>query len=144
MPLWDFHLSSNLLSTEEKEDIAKSITKIYTASSLPAFYVRVRFNENQPSNVYSGGESHNKLILIQVWHLARQFTSDEQKKKFLQRVDAVLNPVMDEKGVDWEYFVNESPRDLWKINGLVPPLPGSEMERKWVDVNRPTGEREKL
>ena len=53
--------------------------------------------------------------------------------------------MMEGKGdVDWEYFVNESPRDLWKINGMVPPLPGSEMEKKWAELNRPVAQREKL
>ena len=71
-------------------------------------------------------------------------TSDEQKTRFLQAVDRVLNPVMERKGLDWEYFATEVPRDLWKINGLVPPLPGSDMEKKWVATNRPIGEREKF
>ena len=144
MPTWDFHLGSNLFSTEEKEHLAKSITKLYQASGLPAFYVRVRFNENQPTNVYTGGESDPGFIVIQVWHLARTMPTDEIKKRFLQGVDKVLNPFMEAKGLDWEYYVNESPRDLWKINGLVPPPPNSEMEKRWVKENRAIGEREKL
>ena len=124
--------------------MAQSLTQIYTAAGLPPFYVRVRFNENQPSNVYSGGEPHKELVLIQVWHLARQMTSDEQKKRFLAWVDSILTPVFEPKGVDWEYFVTETPRDLWKINGLIPPSPGSELEKKWVELNRPFAEKEKL
>lgn len=40
-------------------------------------------------------------------------------------MDKVLTPVMEAKGVDWEYTVDESPRDLWKINGVVPSEAGS-------------------
>lgn len=58
------------------------------------------------------------------------------KKRFLSRVDAVLNPMFEPKGMDWEYFITEAPRDLWKINGLVPPEAQSEGEKEWVRVNR--------
>ena len=57
----------------------------------------------------------------------------------------MLNPVLGSKdGVDWEYSISESPRDLWKINVIVPPMPGTEMEKEWVMANKPVGEREKL
>lgn len=141
MPLWDIHGAPNLFTTEEKQHIAKSLSPIYTSAGIPAFYVRVRFIENQPANIYSGGESHDKLVLIQVWHLARTFQNDEYKQRFLNAVDKVLTPVMEGKGLDWEYFVNESPRDLWKINGMVPPMPGSEMEKSWAEANRPLKEK---
>ena len=58
-------------------------------------------------------------------------TTPEVKEKFLQSVDDVLNPIFKGKGWHWEYFVTESPRDLWKINGFVPPLPEEEGERVW-------------
>lgn len=40
-------------------------------------------------------------------------------------------------GYDWEYSINETDRDLWKIQGLVPPMPKSEAEGEWVRGNRP-------
>ena len=144
MPLWDFNLSPNVLSDSEKASLAKEVTKIYTKSGLPAFYVQVRFTEDTVNSKFVGGETHTNFAHLQIYHLARTFTSDEQKSRFLRRVDAILNPVLVPKGADWEYFIQESSRDLWKINGLVPPPAGSEMERKWAQLNRPVGDREKL
>ena len=60
-------------------------------------------------------------------HLARAFRSDEMKKRFLSRVDAVLNPMFEPKGMDWEYFITEASRDLWKINELVLRTAGSSV-----------------
>ena len=137
MPLWDFHSAPNAFTPEEKHHIAKSLTPIYTSAGIPAFYVRVRFQENQPVNIYSGGESHDKLVLIQVWHLARTMEDDARKKRFLAAVDKVLTPLMEAKGLDWEYFVTESSRDLWKINGMFPPPPNSAEEKMWAEANKP-------
>lgn len=46
-------------------------------------------------------------------------------------------------GYDWEYHIEETNRDLWKIQGLVPPLPGSDEEKIWAGQNKAT-KREKL
>ncbi|KAJ4341291.1 hypothetical protein N0V95_007278 [Ascochyta clinopodiicola] len=36
------------------------------------------------------------------------------------------------------YFCgNETRRDLWKVNGLVPPMPNSKAEKGWVKTNVP-------
>jgi hypothetical protein len=56
--------------------------------------------------------------------------------RFLRRVDAILKPHIADKGYDWEYTVAETSRDLWEVNGIVPPLPGSEAEVEWVKNNR--------
>lgn len=54
----------------------------------------------------------------------------------------MLNPILKPKGADWEYSILELDRDLWKINGLVPPGPNTEMEKRWVKENRPVEEGE--
>ena len=41
------------------------------------------------------------------------------------------------KGMDWEYWVQGASRDLWKIDGIVPPPTGSEMEMQWKELSRP-------
>ena len=144
MPLWDFNLTANALTQQEKERLAENITKIYTNVGLPAFYVAVRFTERQPESSFVGGKKDSNSIHLQIYHLARHFTSDKHKKSFLDRADAVLNPVLEPKNIYWEYFVQESDRDLWKINGLVPPPSGSEMEKNWARLNRPVPEQGKL
>ena len=87
--------------------------------------------------MYVGGEEHTNFAWISIQHIARSLDTTEKKEWFLRSVDEVLTPVLEAKGADWEYAVHETPRDLWKVNGLVPPPTGSEAERKWVELNRP-------
>jgi hypothetical protein len=35
-----------------------------------------------------------------------------------------------------EYSVEETSRDLWKMNGLVPPKPGTVAEKEWARLNK--------
>ncbi|CZR65183.1 uncharacterized protein PAC_15083 [Phialocephala subalpina] len=137
MPLWSINHSPECFSQEEKTAMAKAITKLYQAYGLPAFYVQVIFNEIPPTSLFIGGEGHSKFAGVSIYHVARAFQSDGQKKRFLDDADSVLNPVLGPKGMDWEYFVTESPRDLWKTNGIVPPETGSDLEKKWIEENRP-------
>jgi len=64
-------------------------------------------------------------------------SSVEHRDRFLARVDKALKPFIADKGYDWEYSVEETSRDLWKVQGLVPPMPGSEAEQEWVKLNKP-------
>lgn len=38
--------------------------------------------------------------------------------------------------LDWEYHVVETPRDLWKIQGIVPPPSRSAEEKLWARENK--------
>ena len=136
MPVWYINHSPNVFSVDEKQHLAKSITNIYVSNGLPAFYVRVHFVEDAAGTAFIGGEIHPRFAGITIYHLARVFSSDEIKQRFHSRVNEVLSPVFEPKGMDWEYFITEASRDLWRINGLVPPAAGSEEEKEWVRANR--------
>jgi hypothetical protein len=41
-----------------------------------------------------------------------------------------------DKGYDWEYHIDETPRGLWRINGLAAPPFRSVAERKWFEANK--------
>lgn len=70
--------------------------------------------------------------------------NDAIRDRFLGRVDAALKPFIEDAGYDWEYSVIETDRGLWKVQGLVPPMPKSEAEVEWTKLNRAVGfEREK-
>jgi hypothetical protein len=69
---------------------------------------------------------------------------DAVRDRFLNRVDAVLKPFIADKGYDWEHNVVETARDLWKVQGMVPPMPNTEAEKEWVRLNNAVEfEREK-
>lgn len=48
----------------------------------------------------------------------------------------MLKPHVADKGYDWEYHIDETPRSLWRINGLVAPPFRSLAERKWFEENK--------
>lgn len=144
MPLWDFHYTGGGLSVAEREQLSTQITKMYTSVGMPAFYVQVRFQEMTSNTLYIGGEdqsttetSSSKYAAIQIYHVARDFTSDIAKRQFLNAADKILGRVFEGKGWDWEYWVIENPRELWKTNGIFPPPTGSETEKRWAEANRP-------
>ncbi|KAI9934570.1 hypothetical protein MW887_000185 [Aspergillus wentii] len=124
MPVWFIKHSPNILSASEKQSLAKSITELYVSVGLPPFYVQVHFIQDEPNSAFIGGEVHPNFAALTIYHIARAFRTDDQKQRFLSRIDAIINPVFEPKGMDWEYFITESPRDLWKINGMVPPEAG--------------------
>jgi phenylpyruvate tautomerase PptA (4-oxalocrotonate tautomerase family) len=136
MPRWLIQHSPNTLTPEEKSQLAQQITQVYVGVGLPAFYVQVHFTEQPAGTSFIGAEQHSNFVALTIHHLARTMTTDEQRQRFLNRIDSILTPMFEPKGIDWEYYVTEAPRDLWKINGLVPPATGSEEEKVWARENR--------
>ncbi|KAL5378724.1 hypothetical protein DPSP01_008948 [Paraphaeosphaeria sporulosa] len=152
MPLWIiYHPSSTFTSEDEKAALAKEVTKIYTAVPLPAFYVNVLFVPLPATSIYVGGvarpsphtsanhpgpESSVPFIRFTIQHIARTLPNDEVRDRFLKTLDTTLKPFVADKGYDWEYSLEETRRDLWKVQGLVPPMPGSDAELEWVRENR--------
>ncbi|KAK3216290.1 hypothetical protein GRF29_8g2884852 [Pseudopithomyces chartarum] len=154
MPLWTiYHPRSTFTSEDEKSSLAQAITSLYTAVPLPAFYVNVLFVPLDPTNIYIGGvarpsphsaanepgpNSSVPFIRLTIQHIARTLPNETVRDRFLNRIDEVLKPHVEDKGYDWEYSIEETSRDLWKVQGLVPPMPGSEAELLWVKENRAT------
>ncbi|KAK1908752.1 hypothetical protein P3342_009603 [Pyrenophora teres f. teres] len=163
MPLWlIYHAPSTFTTPQTKQALAASITEIYLAAGLPAFYVNVLFQPVEPTSFYVGGvarpatggedeekkkkkKSHQRpFVRITIQHLARQLPNDTVRDDFLKKVDAVLKPYIADRGYDWEYTVEELRRDLWKVQGMVPPMPGTEAEKEWVALGEAVEfEREK-
>ncbi|KAB2577961.1 hypothetical protein BFW01_g9338 [Lasiodiplodia theobromae] len=140
MPLWRiFHPDNTFTTKEERDALAADITKLYVGFGLPAFYVIVIFNAVPAEKLYVGGVSNDKagapFIRIVFENIARRL-GDERKSGWLQLVDATLKPHIADKGYDWEYHGLETDRELWKIQGLVPPPTGTEGEQLWVKENK--------
>jgi phenylpyruvate tautomerase PptA (4-oxalocrotonate tautomerase family) len=136
MPLWKFYHPEGSFSVADKKAISERITEIYR--NLPKFYVGVVFQEVPKSSFFIGGEAADDFVRIWVDHIARQFRDEELKEKFLASVNQVLSPFISERGLRWEMHVDETPFSLWLIQGLRPPLPSSDAEKRWRAENRPT------
>ena len=134
MPLWKVYHPTGSFSPEDKQDIAKQITSIYRM--LPRFYVSVIFQEVGEDGFFVGGDRAGDVVRIWVDHIARAFSDDEMKARFLAACGQILAPFTSERGLRWEMHVDETPSSLWSIQDLRPPPPDSPGERRWKDENR--------
>lgn len=144
MPKWVFHHTAGTLTPEEKQCIAQQMTQIYTSVGLPPFYCHVHFFELGPENDYAGGENPPALTTLSIYHIARALDSQEIQNFFFKAVDYILRPILKPKGVEWELGIYEASRELWRVNGLIAPPTGSDMEKKWFEANAVTDEEELL
>lgn len=135
MPLWKVYHPVDAFTREDKHAISKAITSVY-ARAMPKFYVGVVFQEVHEDNIYIGGEPHPRFVRIWVDHIARTFNSDETRVRFFGKVNELLAPWLGERGFDWELHVDETPFDLWTIQGHFPPREGTEDEKRWMSENR--------
>ena len=135
MPLWKIYHPAKAFSEEDKQAIAQRITGMYE-SFLPRFYVNVFFNELPKSSFYIGGEPTDDFIRVTIAHLARSIKDAEAQQRFLQGCAKVLEPFVAARGFRWELHVDETPFELWTVNGLKPPLPNTPEEQRWRRENR--------
>jgi hypothetical protein len=69
---------------------------------------------------YRGGEPTDDFVRIAVDHTNRR----------MKQFDEALAPMMRDRGLVWEFHVDETPRNFWSIEGYRPPPSGSEAETR--------------
>lgn len=136
MPLWNVYHPVGAYSEEEKRDFAERVTRLYEAVGLPRFYVVTLFHEMDRGSFYVGGEPVDDVVRVWIDHIARHAEDPAMRESVRNRIVTVIQPFATEKGLRWEFHADETPRDLWVINGLVPPPTGSEAEQLWARENR--------
>jgi hypothetical protein len=101
--------------------------------------VIVNFVKQASGDTWVGGEYITKKPFIRItadYIAVNVPNSDESYKGVNTGIDQALKPHVADKNYDWEFHVDETERRLWKINGLIPPVHGSEDEKLWVKENR--------
>jgi phenylpyruvate tautomerase PptA (4-oxalocrotonate tautomerase family) len=136
MPLWNVYHPVGAYTEQEKREFADRVTSIYEASGLPRFYVVTLFHEVERRSFYVGGEPVDDRVRVAIDHIARHLADPERRDSARQRIGAVIQPFAADKGLHWEFHIDETPRDLWMIDGFVPPPPGSDAEKLWAKENR--------
>jgi len=136
MPLWNVYHPVGAYSEEEKRDFAARVASDYEAAGLPRFYVVTLFHEVDRGSFYVGGEPVDDVVRVAIDHIARHAEDPARRESVRNRISSVIQPFATEKGLRWEFHVDETPRDLWIINGLVPPPNGSDAEQLWARENR--------
>ena len=136
MPLWNVYHPAGAYTEQEKRDFADRVTSNYEARGLPRFYVVTLFHEVDRDSFYIGGEPADDVVRITIDHIARHLTDPATRESSRQRIGALIEPFAAGKGLRWEFHIDETPRDLWMINGLVPPPSSSDAEKQWARENR--------
>ncbi|KAF7337363.1 Tautomerase-3 domain-containing protein [Mycena sanguinolenta] len=134
MPLHRIFAPKGLYTPSDKAALAQAITAVY--ASLPAFYVVVLFVELESDDFFVGGKATKRMVRISVEHLARNFSDDALKRRFMDRYETALAPFTKARGIDWEVQITDCDRLLWNINGMAPPQENSEEEKIWKQENR--------
>ena len=135
MPLWNIYHPVGAYNDEDKQAIASAIVPLYPI--LPKFYVGVVFHETLKGSFYIGGKPVDNFVRISVDHIARQFPNDEVRRRWLKMCTDALTPYTSGRGLSWEFHVDETPFQLWRIQGMRPPLPDTEQEKLWIAEDRP-------
>ncbi|WP_179402705.1 tautomerase family protein [Burkholderia guangdongensis] len=137
MPLWKMYHTAGTLNDEHKAELAERITKM-AYPILPVFYVGVVFEEIKESDFYIGGKPAERFVRIWVDHIARTLPTPEHRLRWLGMAREALEPMFSKLGIRWEMHVDETTRELWLIQGLVPPMQNTEAEAKWKTDNEPS------
>ncbi len=137
MPLWNVYHPVGAYTEQDKRGFADRVASGYAARGLPRFYVVVLFHEVGQGAFYIGGEPAGDCVRIAIDHIARHHSEPEKREAARQWLTSLIEPFAAGKGLRWEFHVDETPRDLWIINGLVPPPSSSDVEKLWARENRP-------
>lgn len=140
MPLWNLYCSEGAYSREDKCAFAQAITDIYAAIGMPRFYVAVVFHEVPKDSLFIGGTPRENFVRISIDHIARS-AAPEVREPLLKFLNKSIHPFVRDRGLDWEIHIDETPRDLWTIQGMRPPDEGSPEEQRWARENRPSKPR---
>ncbi len=136
MPLWKIYHPEAAFSDDDKRAIAERLTGLYR--DLPPFYVGVVFEVVAKTSFYIGGQPADDFVRIAVDHIARQINDDDIRQQFLAAIGRLLAPYIADRGLRWEIHIDETPFNLWAIQGLRPPVPGTPAGEVWRLDNKPS------
>ena len=137
MPLWQIHHPSGAYTPDDKQRFAADITGFYTQFGLPRFYVVVLFHELPEDSCFVGGEPAGKAVRITIEHIARHSQSPESRRRTGDALSGLIDPYTRDRGYYVEFHIDETPQDLWMIDGIWPPPARSAAEKLWARENRP-------
>jgi phenylpyruvate tautomerase PptA (4-oxalocrotonate tautomerase family) len=136
MPLWKVYHPTNAFSTEDKQELAEKITNVYAGVPIPKFYAVVIFEEVEKGNCFVGGVQNDNFVRFKIDQIARTLPGPIIREWWMRTLDQVLAPFIKERGFDWEISIDETPFDLWSLQGEIPPPFESVGEKRWVAENK--------
>jgi 4-oxalocrotonate tautomerase family enzyme len=137
MPMWKIYVPEGAYTKEQKKAFADSITQVYVDfADLPRFYVVVAFHEYGDDGLWLGGEPVTDAVRITIDHIARRMPdSKDFRDMALEAFEDAIQPHIKDRGFRWELHIDETPLELWRVNGIEPPPAESEAEKEWARLN---------
>lgn len=74
---------------------------------------------------------------IVVEHIALKMEDPARRIQNREAIARLVAPHTTERNLYCEFHIDETPRDLWMIDGIAPPPFKSEAEKLWAQENRP-------
>lgn len=136
MPLWKVYHPVDAFTAEQKHELSEKITGLYKKIPIPEFYVVVLFHSVEGESFYVGGKSHDKFVRFEIDHIARALPGPILREFWVRLVEQTIAPYIKDRGFDWEVSIDETPFDLWALQGELPPPFESAAEKRWVAENR--------
>ena len=136
MPFWKIYQPVGAYTAEDKKKLSQNITKVYTTIPIPAFYVVIIFEDVAKDSLFVGGEPHNKFVRFKIDHIARTLPGPVLREWWIRTLDQVIAPFVKDRGYDWEISIDETPADLWSLQGDLAPPFESVGEKRWVKENK--------
>lgn len=146
MPLWKIYHPAGAYSPEDKRELSERITSIYAKIPIPKFYVVCVFEEIPAGNMFVGGARHDGFVRFRVDQIARTLPGPIMREWWVNTLEEIIAPFVRDRGYDWEVSIDETPFDLWSLQGEIPPPFESIAEKRWVAENKasPYAHAEKL
>ncbi|MBI3806711.1 MAG: tautomerase family protein [Nitrospirae bacterium] len=136
MPLWKVYHPVGAFTAEDKKALAKRVTEVYASIPIPKFYVVFIFEEVAKDSCFVGGEPHNKFVRFKIDQIARTLPGPVLREWWVRTLDQVIAPFVKDRGYDWEISIDETPCDLWSLQGELAPPFESVAEKRWVKENK--------
>jgi len=140
MPLHQIFYPEGLYTAEEKASLSAAITAVY---DLPAFFVNVVFIPVAEGNFFVAGKIRNDFVRIVVDHVARKMNGEiSRMESFMARYEKAIAPYVKggssqagKKVGGYEIHIDETPLELWRIDGLRPPMRDGEEDalKVWTE-----------
>ncbi len=136
MPLWKIYHPAEAFSIADKKILSERITSVYAGIPIPKFYVVILFEALAQDSCFVSGEPHNRFIRFKVDQIARTLPGPIIREWWIRTIDEIIAPFVKDRGYDWEISIDETPFDLWSLQGEIPPPFESAAEKRWVKENK--------
>ncbi|ETW77632.1 hypothetical protein HETIRDRAFT_411748 [Heterobasidion irregulare TC 32-1] len=130
MPLYVLYYHAGSLSFEQKQTIAKEVTDAHCAvTGAGPYFVKVAFQACERGDFYTAGDIDQKHVRFVGY--VRRGRNPARMQELLQRLYRSVRVGQPDETVDIEMHVQEADADVWTLNGVNLPQPGSDEEQRW-------------